>query len=180
MQNEETTNESEVELQDGQAEVVEETTTEETTEESQSETSEVTPEAELAHAKAEAAKYRRLFEKSRKPTAQTTVPKAPQTASSVSIEETVLLANGMSEDLLGELKAVAAVRKTSLIKAQTDPIFIAVKDKFEKEQRQRDASLPASRSSGTAKPKKTSYRRKPVSRDWSAALRRSGYRLSPV
>ncbi len=105
-----------------------------------------TVEAQLAKAQAEAAKYRRLLEKAQK-------PQAPQTPANV--EETVLLANGMSEELLGELKAVAAVRKTSLIKAQADPIFVAVKEKFEKEQKQKDASLGASRGAGAVKAQKT-------------------------
>ena len=81
-------------------------------------------------------------------------PKKPISApasSQFNVEETVLLANGMSEELLKELKAVAQVRKLSLIKAQNDPIFIAVKEKFEKDQKQKDASLPASRGSGGVK-----------------------------
>ncbi len=79
---------------------------------------------------------------------------APTTHSSASVEETVLLANGMDESLLESLKKVAAVQGTSLIKAQNDPIFIAMKANFEKEQSEKKASLPASRGSGQPKPKK--------------------------
>lgn len=154
MQNEETTVETQDATQEGQTADVEETSTEEATEESQSETEEATPEAKLAHAEAEAAKYRRLFEKSQKPKASV-APKAPQAASPSNVEETVLLANGMPEDLLAELKAVAQVRGTTLIKAQNDPIFVAVKDKYEKEKKQAAASMPASRGSGGVKAKKT-------------------------
>lgn len=75
-------------------------------------------------------------------------------ASPTNVEETVLLANGMDEELLGELKAVATVRKTSLIKAQTDPIFVAVKEKFEKDKKSQQASMSVSRGSATVKPKK--------------------------
>lgn len=146
MENEETTLPQE-EIKIEETATVEETVAEEVPEESQGETEE-TPEAKLAKAQSEAAKYRRLFEKSQKK------PQAPQPASPLNVEETVLLANGMPEELLGELKAVAAVRKTSLIKAQADPIFVAVKEKFEKDQKREDASLPASRGSGSAKPKK--------------------------
>lgn len=139
MENDEKTDETQVEEKEGQTEGVEETQTEGTEET-------VTPEAELANAKAEAAKYRRLFEKSQKPKV------AAKASSSVStqpdIEETVLLANGMPEELVAELRVVAGLRKTTLIKAQTDPIFVAVKDKFERDQKQKDASLPASRGSG--------------------------------
>lgn len=80
---------------------------------------------------------------------------AQDTLSQASVEETVLLANGMSEELLGELKAIAAVRKTSLIKAQSDPLFVAAKEVIEKERKQKEASLPVSRGSGQTKVKKT-------------------------
>lgn len=110
---------------------------------------------ELSDAKAEAAKYRRLFEKSQqKPKTEVkTQSQAPQNAPS-NIEETVLLANGMDETLLETLKKVASVQGMSLIKAQNDPIFVAMKENFEKEQKQKASSLPASRSSGQLKPKK--------------------------
>ena len=75
-------------------------------------------------------------------------------ASLASVEETVLLANGMSEELIEQLKKVAQVQGISLIKAQKDPIFIAVKETFEREQKSKDASMPASRSAGNVKPKK--------------------------
>ncbi len=80
---------------------------------------------------------------------------APQTSSQPNVEEVVLLANGMPEELMAELKIIAQVRGTSLIKAQTDPIFVAVKEKFEKDQKQKEISLPASRGSGQVKPKVT-------------------------
>lgn len=83
--------------------------------------------------------------KSSKPT-DATVP-----APSQSIEETVLLAQGMPEELLAQLKKVAQVQGIGLIKAQSDPIFVAVKERLEKEQKQKDASLPASRGSGGVK-----------------------------
>jgi len=118
--------------------------------------SEDSKDMELAKAKAEAAKYRRLLEKAQKPKVEAKYPQsAPQdTSSSVSIEETVLLANGFDEELIDDLKAIAKVRNTSLIKAQKDPIFVAIKEKFEKDKKQSDASMPASRGSGSLKPKK--------------------------
>lgn len=91
----------------------------------------------------------KAFKKPKESTAQVASPQ------SSSVEETVLLATGMPEELLGELKAVASVRNVSLIKAQADPIFVAVKEKFERDQKQKDASMPASRGSGQAKPKIT-------------------------
>lgn len=82
-------------------------------------------------------------------------PKAeqPQT-SQPNVEETVLLAQGMPEELLTQLKKVAAVNNTGLIKAQNDSIFQAIKEKFEKEQKHKDAAMPASRGAGSVKPKK--------------------------
>lgn len=80
--------------------------------------------------------------------------KEVSTSPQASVEETVLLVNGMPEELLNELKVVAQVRKVSFIKAQSDPIFVAVKEKFEKDKKQEGASMGASRGSGQAKPKK--------------------------
>lgn len=110
---------------------------------------------ELAHAQAEAAKYRRLYEKSQKKPVQqpNQAPQQPQT-SPTDVEEVVLRANGMSDELLEQLKKVAQVQGTSLIKTQNDPIFVAVKEKFEKDKREKEASLPVSRGSGQQKPKK--------------------------
>lgn len=82
------------------------------------------------------------------------LPASP-VSSQPNVEELVLLANGMSEELVSELKAVAQVRKISLIKAQSDPIFVAVKEKFEQDKKQKDASLPAARGSGNVKVQKT-------------------------
>lgn len=155
MENEENTNETEVEKQDSPVEV-EETPTEETDEsEDTTDESEETLKAELAKKDAEiekltneANKFRRLSQKEKK------APRAPQATPQFSVEETVLLAQGLPEELLTDLKVVSGLRKVSLIKAQNDPIFVAVKEKFEKDQKQKDASLPASRGSGSVKPKK--------------------------
>jgi hypothetical protein len=110
-----------------------------------------TEEDALAKAQADAAKYRRLFEKTQKAKpVQTQTPATPS-----NVEEVVLLANGMDETLMEQLKKVAAINNTSLIKAQNDPIFVAVKEKFEKDQKQKNASLPASRGSGSVQAPKT-------------------------
>lgn len=109
-----------------------------------------TEEEALAKAQAEAAKYRRLFEKSQKKPAEQTKPQATP----ANVEEVVLLANGMDETLMEQLKKVAAINNTSLLKAQNDPIFVAVKEKFEREKKSSSASLGASRGSGAAKVQK--------------------------
>lgn len=80
--------------------------------------------------------------------------KAASPATPLNVEETVLLANGMPEELLKELKAVAQVRGTSLLKAQTDPIFVAVKSTYEEAKKKEAAALPASRGAAPVKVKK--------------------------
>jgi hypothetical protein len=100
---------------------------------------------------------KKLYERAKKAEAdlKTLRSQKPGEANPTNVEETVLLANGMSEELLGELKAVAKVRNISLLKAQADPIFVAVKEKFEKDQKQKEASLPGSRGAGSVKAQKT-------------------------
>lgn len=101
---------------------------------------------------------KKLYERAKKAEAELKTLKSKPAEAKVSpqldVEETVLLAQGMPEDLLKQLRKVAKVNETSLIKAQTDPIFVAVKEKYEKELKQKDASLGASRGSAAAKPKK--------------------------
>jgi hypothetical protein len=153
MQNEENTNENQVETQEVQEEVVEETTAEQVAEVTQSETPVDDTEARLAKAEADAAKYRRLFEKTQKPNVEK--QKVTSQASPLNVEEAVLLAQGMPEDLITSLKKVAQVEGIgSLIKAQTNPIFVAVKEKYEKDQKQKQSSMPASRGAGQVKVKK--------------------------
>ena len=96
--------------------------------------------------------------KSKKPVEPKPEPKKdevqPSTSPQVDVEALVLKANGMPDDLLKELKAVAAVRQVSLLDAQTDPIFVAVKEKFESDKKRADASMGAARGGGTIKAKK--------------------------
>lgn len=81
--------------------------------------------------------------------------KPTEQATPSNVEEIVLQANGMSDELLTQLKKVAAINGTSLIKAQNDPIFVAVKEKFEREIKQESASLGASKGAGSVKAQKT-------------------------
>ena len=166
-----TTDETEVEIKEGQDGAAEDADTEVEDESGETDTTTTTekltyeqklarattPEEKFAIADAEANKNRRLLKKSAKTEKpMVTKPKAPQTASpEPTVEETVLLANGMPEELVTELKVVAKARGLkSLIKAQTDPIFVAVKEKFEKDKKRKDASLGASRGAGGVKPQK--------------------------
>lgn len=142
-------NENAVELETTNEPVIEETVETPATETSE-ETSEVNVEQLQATNK-------KLFERAKKAEADLKVLKGSQVTKvspQPNVEEVVLLANGMSEELMAELKVVAQVRKTTLLKAQNDPIFVAVKEKYEKDQKTKQASVGASRGSGGVKPKK--------------------------
>jgi len=67
------------------------------------------------------------------------------------IEETILRSQGLSDELLGELKALAKVRGTSLLATQADPIFVKMKEVKEEEAKAEKAKLSASRGSGQTK-----------------------------
>lgn len=112
-----------------------------------------TPEEKFAIADAEANKNRRLLNK--KPLVPAKKPMAPQSPSSRDeTDERILLANGMPKDLIRELKKVAKLNETGLIEAQTDTIFVAVKEKFESDKKKKNASLSPSRRSAEVQPKK--------------------------
>ncbi len=140
-----------VETQNDTVEETVETPVTDTTDEAEAE-----PEVDVAQLQAT---NKKLYERAKKAEAdlkalKTSKPVEAKT-SPANVEETVLLANGMPEELVEKLKKVAQVTGTSLIKAQNDPIFVAVKSQFEKEKKQTEASMPASRSSGAVKAKKT-------------------------
>ena len=136
------------------AETVETTETAETAEVETTETEEV----DVAQLQAT---NKKLFERAKKAEAENKALKgqAPTETKTVSqptnVEETVLLAQGINEELIEELKLRAPKYGGSLIKAQADPNYIAVKDRFEKEQKRKEASLGASRGAGSAKAQKT-------------------------
>lgn len=96
---------------------------------------------------------KKLYERAKKAEADLKALKGTSTSPQPNIEETVLLATGMPEELLEDLKAIAAVRKVSLLKAQNDPLFLQIEEKFEKEQKHKEASVGASRGAGSVKPK---------------------------
>lgn len=176
MENDETTkvetDETEVETKDVETGEVEETSDEGTGESDTTDTSDsegakltyeqkleraTTPEEKFAIADAEANKNRRLLRKASKPdNAAAPKPKASsKPTTEPSVEETVLRANGMPNELLSHLKKVANLNGTSLLDAQKDPIFVAVKDKFDKEVKRKQASLGAGRGAGGKKSEKT-------------------------
>jgi len=119
---------------------------------------------------------KRLFERAKKAEAELKASKANSntpaktTSPASSIEETVILdkwaERGVpnAEMLMEQLKKVASLNGISILKAQTDTLFVAVKEKFEKEQKQKDSFLPVSRGSGAVKAKK-SFNTPGLSRD---------------
>lgn len=121
-----------------------------------SDESELTDAEKLARAEAKANKYRRLFHKSQKNKTSKSDDSAKRSpdSSAANVEETVLRANGMEHGLLKQLKDIAKLRNVSLLDAQSDDLFVQIKDKYEKDKKQKAASLPASRGSGSTKAKK--------------------------
>ena len=101
--------------------------------------------------KARAMKAEALIVKNKKaPVAE----KPTQATPTIDPIEAVLRVNGMSKELLEQLKKVSAVTGKDLVDAQSDDLFVAIKEKVEKEQKREQASLPASRGASAVKPKK--------------------------
>lgn len=139
-------------------------TVEETVENPETETTEETietePEVDVVQLQAT---NKKLYERAKKAEADlkalransSPAPKpAQQTSSPVDVDERILTSQGMSTELLKHLKKVSQVLGVGLIEAQADPIFVAVKEKFELEQKQKKAGLGGSRGSGNPPVKK--------------------------
>lgn len=71
------------------------------------------------------------------------------------VDVKILQSQGMSEELITELKALAKVRGTSILATQLDPIFVEIKKSKDAEEKSKKASLPASRGSGSPTAKKS-------------------------
>lgn len=147
MENDDKTVETQDVITEGQPDVVEETTPEAS--EAPSEPQEPRDDG-IKLSPAEFRHYKKWKDSQKEP--QKVQPQ--QVSQQPDVDERILVASGMPDELLGELKVVAKLRNVDLIKAQNDPIFVAVKEKFEKDKKQRDASLGASRGSGSVKAKK--------------------------
>lgn len=132
-----------------EVEVLEETTEEETVETPAEVVQEETvPKSQFNQVLARAKKAEEALKKN-KPAEnitnkQTTVP-------TDEVEEKVLLAQGMSEELMVDLKAVAKARGKGLIQSQNDPIFIAIKNEKEAASKAAKARLGASKGSPVVK-----------------------------
>lgn len=125
---------------------VEETATTETTEETVDETQTVDYwKKRAADAEATIIKHKKETKKEevKKEVAQTGTPDSYQ------IERAVLEATGWDDGLLDNLQKIAKLNNTTLLKAQKDPIFIALKEQFEREKRVEAAQVGASSGSGS-------------------------------
>lgn len=77
------------------------------------------------------------------------------TLSEADVEAKILRAQGVSTELLDELKVIARARGKSLIEAQEDPLFVLRKKQMEDEAKAQKAKLPSSKGSGSVKHEKT-------------------------
>lgn len=99
--------------------------------------------------KARAMKAEALIVKNKK----APVAEKPTQATPIDPIEAALRVNGMSKELIEQLKKVSAVTGKDLVDAQSDPIFIALKETMEKDKKREEASLPVSRGASSVKPK---------------------------
>jgi hypothetical protein len=88
--------------------------------------------------------------KATQPIQKTEQPTTPVLSEEV-VEVKILKSQGVSDELITQLKKIAKVNETGLIEAQADPYFVAYKDKLEEELKKAKASLGASRGSGSVK-----------------------------
>jgi hypothetical protein len=118
-----------------------EETPEETKEDSKDSKETLSDKERIAKAEAEAAKYRRLFEKAQKKPAQA------QTTGGVSREEVeeLLLKKEYDEEELEEIKDLARGKNISYSEALATPLFQSWKAARDAEKRRSDASLGSSK-----------------------------------
>jgi hypothetical protein len=127
---------------------VTETTTEESVETSVETVEETVPKSQFDQVLARAKKAENAL-KAQKPSSFNNA------LSKEDAEALILASQGLSVELIGELKTLAKLRGKSLIETQGDPIFVAIKEKFDSDAKQEKAKLPASRGSGQMKKEKT-------------------------
>lgn len=120
-------------------------------------------------------KAERTIVESKKKSKETKVEKVA-TPDSVSVEKTVLLAQGMDEELIEKLEDVARFRNVSLLKAKSDPLFLAEQQEFENQKRLKQAAMGSSNGSGAGSPK-LSFNSKGLTREqhkelWRQTMKR--------
>lgn len=124
-------------------EFAQETQNEEVVTQEENTTDELSNEAKLAKAQAEANKWRRIAQKN-----QATETK-PRTINNQELsEELKLIARGLSDQEIEKAKVIAKGNGTSLQEALKDDMFIAYQTKFKEDQKREDARLGGARGSG--------------------------------
>lgn len=78
----------------------------------------------------------------------------PDATPSGDVDERILKSQGMDDELLKELKRVARFNEQDLITAKSDPMYVAIQERIERERADKAAALGASKGSGQGKPKK--------------------------
>lgn len=137
MQNDEYT--PEVELDANQTD----TTVEETTDEEVETTPEASNEVDW---KAEALKWQAIAKRKAKQAAPTE-PKQNLTNQYLTREEGILIAKGIDEESLNQLKSIAKGKEISLLDAEKDPLFLTYFEKVQKDKRAEQAKLGTSKGS---------------------------------
>lgn len=139
-----------------EVEVLEETVVEETTETPEEEApiviEETVPKSQFNQVLARAKKAEEALKKA---TPATNITKSSSVSSEEIDAKILKVQKGYSDDLINELKAVAKARGTTILNADNDPIFQAIKSEHEGRAKAEKAKLGASRGSGSVKREKS-------------------------
>lgn len=135
-----------------ESEVIEETVVEETTETPEIEEvlEETVPKSQFNQVLARAKKAEDALKKQPKEN----ITNKQNSLSEEEVEVKILKSQGMTDDLIKDLKAVAKARGKSLIDSVNDSIFVAIKNEKEADGKAKKAKLGASKGSGIAKKEK--------------------------
>lgn len=137
-----------------ESEVIEETNAVETVETpAETETEEVVedtvPKSQFNQVLARAKKAEAQLKGFKTPQAKAPAVVNNQVLSEDVVDSRILKSEGMSDELLSELKVIAKIRGKSMMDCKADPIFVAIKEAKDKEAKK--VTLPASRGSGSVK-----------------------------
>ena len=93
--------------------------------------------------------------KAHKATKAEAPPLAPNALSADDVDVKILQSQGADEATIEYLKKIAKVNGTSVLAAQSDDLFVAFKEKKEREDKAQKASIGASKGSGSSQKGKT-------------------------
>jgi hypothetical protein len=105
-------------------------------------------EADEVDWKAEALKYKAILSrKTKQATTKVAVPTQTLQENYLTREEGILIAKGMDDENISQLKAIAKGKNISLLEAEKDPLFVSYFEKVQKEKKSEQAKLGASKGS---------------------------------